>query len=287
MIYFIYNPNSGSKGTLNSEQILSKLNKIPNSKVLITQYPNHATEFVNEILPLNPERIIAIGGDGTINEVAKNLIGTQIPLGIIPKGSGNGLARHLDLYKPFDQALEIALKSQNFINSDVAYFNNKPFFCTAGIGFDAAVANDFSKSKTRGFINYIISSFRINNSYQSIEVKFENDKFFEPYFSITFANANQFGNHAYISPGSNLTDQNFELIKIKPINFFKKIQLGISLFLKTIENQNFVELSSTSNCKLKAKGNGFYHLDGEIGTWENLELNVSIQSEALKIIIPN
>lgn len=287
MIYFIYNPNSGSKGTLNSEQILSKLNKIPNSKVLITQYPNHATEFVDEILPLNPERIIAIGGDGTINEVAKNLIGTQIPLGIIPKGSGNGLARHLDLYKPFDQALEIALKSQNFINSDVTYFNNKPFFCTAGIGFDAAVANDFSKSKTRGFINYIISSFRINNSYQSIEVKFENDKFFEPYFSITFANANQFGNHAYISPGSNLTDQNFELIKIKPINFFKKIQLGISLFLKTIENQNFVELSSTSNCKLKAKGNGFYHLDGEIGTWENLELNVSIQSEALKIIIPN
>jgi len=287
MIYFIYNPNSGSKGTLNSEQILSKLNKIPNSKVLITQYPNHATEFVNEILPLNPERIIAIGGDGTINEVAKNLIGTQIPLGIIPKGSGNGLARHLDLYKPFDQALVIALKSQNFINSDVAYFNNKPFFCTAGIGFDAAVANDFSKSKTRGFINYIISSFRINNSYQSIEVKFENDKFFEPYFSITFANANQFGNHAYISPCSNLTDQNFELIKIKPINFFKKIQLGISLFLKTIENQNFVELSSTSNCKLKAKGNGFYHLDGEIGTWENLELNVSIQSEALKIITPN
>jgi len=284
MIYFIYNPNSGSKGTLNSEQILSKLNKIPNSKVLITQYPNHATEFVNEILPLNPERIIAIGGDGTINEVAKNLIGTQIPLGIIPKGSGNGLARHLDLYKPFDQALVIALKSQNFINSDVAYFNNKPFFCTAGIGFDAAVANDFSKSKTRGFINYIISSFRINNSYQSIEVKFENDKFFEPYFSITFANANQFGNHAYISPGSNLTDQNFELIKIKPINFFKKIKLGISLFLKNIHKHPKVTITSQKTCELEVHNCKYYHLDGETFDMEQTSVKIKIVPKSLKII---
>ena len=93
MVYFIYNPNAGNKSNRYRQKLINTLQKIPNSKILITEYANHANEIIQDIIPLNPSRIICVGGDGTVNEIGNALKGTGIPMGFIPLGSGNGLAR--------------------------------------------------------------------------------------------------------------------------------------------------------------------------------------------------
>lgn len=284
MNYIIYNPISGNKGNSSRLQNEQLLKNIPNTTILKTAYSNHASELTQQAISLNPTKIIVIGGDGTINEVAKELIDTEIPLGIVPMGSGNGLARHLGVPLEFKKALQFALDKNESKAIDVAYLNKQAFFCTAGIGFDATVAHDFSKRNGRGMINYVRSTFAMNREYQNIEVKFKNEKEFTPYFSITFANANQFGNHAYISPSSNLNDQLIELVSIKPLNFWERIQLGISLFLKTISNHSKVRINSVSTCELEVKNCSYYHLDGETFPMSDSSVKIKIIPKALRII---
>lgn len=284
MIYIIYNPISGSKGNSYRAKIEEQLQNIPKSKLYKTDYANHAEEITKSILEENPEKIIVIGGDGTINEVAKQLIDTEIPLGIIPMGSGNGLARHLGISFDFNKSLHLAIHSTNYQKIDVAYFNEHPFFCTAGIGFDAAVANDFAKRKGRGLFNYIKASLAVNNYYKPIEVQFENQDSFSSFFSITFANANQFGNNAFISPGSNLMDNKFELVTVKPLTILEKAQLGISLFLKTIHKHPKVAISSTDYCHIFVQNAAFYHLDGESFPLTDKSVKIKIVPSSLKIV---
>lgn len=284
MICIIYNPISGNKGTSYREQIEKDLQKIPNCLILRSEYVNHATELTQQAIASNPKKIIVIGGDGTINEVARQLIYSEIPLGIIPMGSGNGLARHLGLSLDFKTALNFALQHQSFQEIDVAYLNDQAFFCTAGIGFDAMVANDFSRRKGRGLLNYIKASFAMNRIYQPIQVKINEEPTFSPFFSITFANANQFGNHAFISPGSNLQDQQFELVCVKPLNFIEKAKLGISLFFKNIHKHPKVTITSQKTCELEVHNCKYYHLDGETFDMEQTSVKIKIVPKSLKII---
>lgn len=284
MIYIIYNPISGNKGNSYRAKIEEQLQNIPNSKIFKTAYANHAEELTKSIVAENPEKIIVIGGDGTINEVAKQLIAKEIPLGIIPMGSGNGLARHLGISLDFHKSLALAINSLNYQTIDVAFFNEKPFFCTAGIGFDAEVANNFSKRKGRGLLNYIFASLAVNCYYKNIEVKFENQEYYSTYFSITFANANQFGNNAFISPGSNLMDNKFELVTVKPLNILEKVKLGISLFLKSIHKHQKVTITSISSCSLQVNNANYYHLDGETFSLTKNSVNIKIVPKSLKII---
>lgn len=283
MIYIIYNPISGNKGKSIRQKIALRLQKIENSVLLTTAYANQATEFARYCIEKKAERIIVIGGDGTINEVARQLIHTSIPMAIVPMGSGNGLASHLKLPLKFEQALSFALEANESHAIDVAYFNEKPFFCTAGIGFDATVANDFAKSKNRGFFNYVLSSFKMAFQYQPLLAKEKNQPSFEPYFSISFANANQFGNNAYISPGSNLLDGNFEVVWVKPLHFILKLKLGISLFLKTIEKQPKVHIESRNLVEIEVENCQFYHLDGETFNLDKKSVKIEIVHKALKI----
>ena len=150
MIHFILNPNAGTNSTQKKAMFLAKLQSIPSAKIWVTEYMNHATELTKLALSENPERIIVIGGDGTINEVASAMLFTAIPLGIIPLGSGNGLARHLGIPLDFDRALIKALKGK-IITIDAGKWNERPFFCTAGIGFDATVAAHFAKDAREDF----------------------------------------------------------------------------------------------------------------------------------------
>lgn len=283
MIYIIYNPISGNKGKSIKQKIAFQLQKIENSVLLKTEYANHASELAKYCITQKADRIIVIGGDGTINEVARELIFTPIPLAIVPMGSGNGLASHLKIPLQFDQALSFALEANESKAIDVAYFNNQAFFCTAGIGFDALVANDFSKSKQRGFVSYVRSSFKMAFKYEPILAKEKNQNKFHPYFSISFANANQFGNNAFISPGSNLMDDQFEVVWVKPIGFFQKLKLGISLFLKTIEKQPKVRIDSRKNLELEVSNCPYYHLDGETFELKENSIKIEIKHKALKI----
>ena len=201
MIHFIYNPNAGVINEAQKKQWIKTMHAIPNVIIWETTKPLEAKDFTRNAIAQGAKKIIAVGGDGTINEVASVLVGTSIPLGIIPLGSGNGLARHLNIPLNYKKAFQKVLVGAS-IKIDVGYINNKPFFCTAGIGFDAAVAHRFAGGKGRGLINYMKATLFTLLKYQPILVSV-NEGALEKVFSLSIANANQFGNDAFISPFSN------------------------------------------------------------------------------------
>ena len=278
MIHFILNPNAGTKSMQKRERIVKTLQAIPHAKIWQTKRMNHASELTRKALSEGATKIIAIGGDGTINEVASALLYTSIPLGIIPMGSGNGLARHLGIPLEFNKALQKALEGTSF-TIDSGKWNDRSFFCTAGIGFDAYVASHFASRGKRGFLNYIYSSLILLFNYRPVNIKE-----FGPIFSFTVANANQFGNNAFISPNSDLQDGLLEVIRIKPSNFFHIIILGISLFSKKIHLNSRSEVSTVKSLTFHTTIGIPYHLDGESLLIENEKNLVSILPSSLLVV---
>ncbi|TBH73612.1 diacylglycerol/lipid kinase family protein [Aquirufa nivalisilvae] len=283
MIHFIYNPNSGSKSNASKKQMLQKLEKIENSQVHLTQYAGHAHDLARKAVQNGAQKVIAIGGDGTIHEIASALIGTNTALGIIPIGSGNGLARHLGIHLSFTKALQQVIQG-NEILIDVAFWNQDAFFCTAGIGFDAEVAHQFAKGEKRGLINYIRSSIKSVLQYQPIQI-LQKDETREDIFSMTFANANQFGNNAFISPYSNLQDGNFEVVKVEPLTIWESAQLGISLFLKNISQHKKVSIQSYQRYDFSVPIGTLYHMDGENLQTKELHHTIKIIPKFLRVIL--
>lgn len=283
MIHFIYNPNSGSKSNASKKQMLQKLEKIENSQVHLTQYAGHAHDLASRAVQNGAKKVIAIGGDGTIHEIASALIGTNTALGIIPIGSGNGLARHLGIHLSFSKALRQVIQG-NEILIDVAFWNQDAFFCTAGIGFDAEVAHQFAKGEKRGLINYIRSSIKSVLQYQPIQI-LQKDETSEEVFSMTFANANQFGNNAFISPYSNLQDGNFEVVKVEPLTIWESAQLGISLFLKNISRHKKVSIQSYQRYDFSVPIGTLYHMDGENLQTKELHHTIKIIPNFLRVIL--
>jgi len=281
MIFFIINIKSGSKSTSSKAQLIQKLNKIENSSLHFTEYSGHGGELAKLAISQQASKIIVVGGDGTINEVASELIHTKIPIGIIPIGSGNGLARHLKIPMDFNSALNIALHGENKVIDSLTW-NSKPFFCTAGIGFDAYVAEEFSKTQHRGFWNYIKSTLRSSLTYVPIQIEINNQ--IENVFSLSIANANQFGNNAYISPLSNIQDALFEVVKISPLHFIEKAQLGIRLFLKTILSHPKVVVKSFSIFEFSIKKGICYHIDGESLISECNQVKIKIIPKSLIVV---
>lgn len=278
MIHFILNPNAGTNSLQKRERIVKSLNGIPNSKVWQTERVKHASELTEIAISEGATKVIAIGGDGTINEVASALLYSNIPLGIIPMGSGNGLARHLQIPLQFDKALHKALNG-TIISIDAGKWNERPFFCTAGIGFDAQVAAHFANRGKRGFLNYLYSTLVSLNQYQAIVIK---DK--GQVFSFTVANANQFGNNAYISPESDLQDGLLETILIKPGGILALANLGISLFRKNLPLHPLVSVSSVHTLQIEASEGIPYHLDGESLTLTSNRIEIAILPSALLVV---
>jgi len=278
MIHFILNPNAGTNSPNKRARILSILQAIPNAKVWQTERVNHAKELTQKAISEKATKIIAIGGDGTINEVASNLLYTNIPLGIIPMGSGNGLARHVGLALQFEKALERALNGKPLL-IDSGKWNDRSFFCTAGIGFDAYVASHFAKRGKRGFLNYIYSTIASLLNYQVIHIEE-----FGPLFSFTIANANQFGNNAFISPASDLQDGFLETIQIKPSNRWSIAYLGISLFLKKVHLNSLVTISKVKSMQFHTSQVLPYHLDGESLLLEPGTIEIQILPASLLVV---
>ncbi len=278
MIHFILNPNAGTNSLQKRERIVKTLQAIPHSKIWQTERMNHASEITRNALIEGATKVIAIGGDGTINEVASALLHTSVPLGIIPMGSGNGLARHLCIPLEFNKALERALEGTS-ITIDSGKWNDRSFFCTAGIGFDAFVAEHFAKRAKRGFLNYIYSTLVSFRKYHAIHIDG-----IGPVFSFTVANANQFGNNAYISPESDLQDGLLEIIQIKPGSFWSIANLGISLFQKKLPAHPLVKISAVKALHIQVNKSIPFHLDGESIILEKNTIDISILPASLVVV---
>ena len=283
MNYFIYNPISGNYPQYKRAALLNLIISNPENIILETENKNDEKQLTEKALKLGAKKIIAIGGDGTINKVASVISGTDVILGIIPMGSGNGLARHVGIPINPAQALKKAM-SENSIKIDACTINNKLFFCTAGIGFDATVAEIFDKRGIRGFFNYMIAVIISLYRHKTIEIELENGKK-EELFLLTIANANQYGNNAFISPHSNIQDGEFEIIKIKKNNIFNLFCISIQLFLKNIHKSKAVEIIPAKSFNIKYKSGQLIHLDGESIKTENDFLQINILPGVLNVAL--
>ena len=282
MLVFLINPYAGNNPKKTIDKIESLIKNIPNSIIYKTTAAGDEKNIIQNVIREKPNRIIVIGGDGTVNSVASLLVDTKIPLAIIPTGSGNGLARHLNIPMQFEKALEIAVNGK-VIQIDVGTINNKYFFCTAGIGFEAKVAHHFSKSRKRGLINYIYSSLVSFLRYNPIEFMLKNE-IKSTAFTLSIANANQYGNNAFISPEADIQDGLFELVEIKPINFLQSISVTFHLFNKSLHKSKFTVIRKCSEVELLYKTNEEIQIDGEPFYTESEILKFSIKKNSLDMI---
>lgn len=265
-ILFIINPISGGR---RKDMFLSLLDKIPDrAKFSIelrkTEYAGHASVLAREAVTAGIQRIVAVGGDGTVNEIAKELIGSNTSLGIIPLGSGNGLARHLKI--PMNTAKALELLNHAIVKKiDVGYMNSQAFFCTAGLAFDAHIGKIFSGMKGRGLMGYIKSVFREYFHYTSeeYEVELKGRKSRYRAFLITVANAGQYGNNVYIAPKADISDGLLDLCIVKSFSVFRLFSMAYRTLNRTVNKSRYTTTIQAKNFIIRRRNKGSYHIDGE------------------------
>lgn len=282
-IFLVVNNYAGQKcGARAADIVVSYLMKKRCSvEYSYTEYSGHATKLAAEACASGFDLVAAVGGDGTVNEVAQGLAGTKTPMGIIPVGSGNGLARELGI------SLKLLKSAKNLIigkdqHLDVCRLNNQRFFCTSGIGFDALIAEKMSKSGSRGFLKYIQIVLKESLFFKPFDVciKIDGVSVEKPVFLITFANASQFGNNAFIAPEACLTDG---LIDVVVVGAFSRIWMpffAIALFTQTILKLPFVNNYKARQIDIQSADSPYYHFDGESGM---LNVPAKITLDAAKI----
>ena len=286
-IRFVINPVSGSASHNSISEIIKDTidkNKI-HLDIHLTKQRGHASELAYDALKLGYDYVIAVGGDGTVNEIASALVGQSIGLGIIPCGSGNGLSRSLGI--PMD--IKKALKKINDLNAkyiDVGFVDDSPFFCTSGLGFDAHIGELFEKASGRGFQTYVKESLKSFFEYKPKKLRFKNIDFdrTEEVFVLTLANAGQYGNNAYISPEAKLDDGLLDLCILKPFTFISGLSLAYKLFNQTIHTSEFLEIIRVKELLVESDELIKYHLDGEFKFSNKKQIKFSIKPKSLKVL---
>ena len=254
--------------------------------IRFTGYAGHATEITKNAVKEEYKYVIAAGGDGTVNEIAKALVGTPCVLGIIPLGSGNGLARDLNISMSIDKSIETISKGVKR-NIDYGIANEHIFFCTCGVGFDAFVSEKFADEKMRGPIGYVknILESVIDFKSEIYELVYDGKTIKEEAFVVTCANASQYGNEAYIAPGADMEDGKMNVSLIKPINALEMPQTTIQLFTKNLHKNNKVIQILTSELLIRRSRSGAMHIDGE-SVDAGKEINVKIVHKGLYVLAP-
>ena len=227
---------------------------------------------------------MAVGGDGTVNEVASGLIGTNTALGIIPNGSGNGFARHLDISTRMNRAIEM-LNSSEVINVDYGLVNDIPFFSTFGVGFDAVVAHDFADS-SRGLKGYVQSIFKDLFQYkpETYHLEGEGIDLTTTAFLINFANAGQWGYDAYIAPKASVQDGWLDVAVVTEFPMTAAAGLALSLFTKDIDENLYMNTIRAKELTLTRTSAGAAHIDGTPTTMPD-KLHIQIVEDGLKVLV--
>ena len=285
---FIINPISGTGKISNIESLIERhidsKKFIP--KIIRTRYQGHAAKIARRSIEKGNKIIVAVGGDGTINEIASELVGKNAILGIIPNGSGNGLARHLGIPLKKEHALAL-LTSGKIKKIDAGKVNNKFFFCTCGTGFDARVGKIFDRLTGRGFLNYVRTVIREFVTYQpkKYKIRIDGKKIKKRAFLITIANAGQYGNNAYIAPGAKIDDGLLDICIFRPFPVFKSIILGLRLFSRTIDKSKYLDVYQGKQVIIQRDKKINMHLDGEPVKMKN-RVRVSIVPGSLAVVVP-
>ena len=286
VIRFIVNPISGTHPKSNIPTMIDEhLNKeLFEYEVVFTEYAGHAAELAKESVELHHDIVAAVGGDGTVNEVARSLVHTPTALAIIPCGSGNGLARHLCL--PMDIKKSIDIINQCQIEAfDYGVINGLPFFCTCGMGFDAFISLKFAESGKRGPVTYVENVLKEGLKYkpETYIVEDESGSHHFKAFLIACANASQYGNNAYIAPGASMKDGEMDIIIMEPFTAIEAPQISMDLFMKTLTNNSKIKMFRTKKLHIHRSQPGAIHYDGDPVMTE-ADVDVSIEHLGISIV---
>lgn len=291
-ITFIYNPVSGVMG---KRMIMSQVEeRIDRSQfeieVVKTAWAGHATLLARQAVEAGADIVCAVGGDGTMNEVARALIGTRVALAIIPCGSGNGLARHLHI--PLDPIRAIELINTATIRQmDYGLINQHPFFCTCGVGFDAFISEKFAKAKLRGPLTYVenvlTNGLKYNPETYDIDIIGEHEEHStQKAFLIACGNASQYGNNFYITPGASVRDGLLDVTIIKPFTVLDAPQVALQLVGGTVESNHLFSTFRCRNITIHRQKSGVIHYDGD-PIMSGPEVHISVVPHGINCVCPS
>ena len=292
--HFIVNPISGNAN--NRKYAESLIRRLENHEdvscsIHVLSARGEAENYARQ-LPLVLDRdttVVSVGGDGTFNESASGLLNSSLRIAIIPRGSGNGLARMLRLPNRWNEQVHYLLSNQT-IRIDAGRFAQRNFFCTAGFGFEAAIAFLFDKTgrKKRGPKQYVHHILREVFTYKpvKVELSLDGETLCDDFFSVCFANADQYGNNAIIAPEASLTDGLFHVILVRPFPLIAAGTMGAALMGGYFDKLPFVETRKVRHATLKSVSDPRFHCDGEPLHFSS-PLEINVQPHALLIQVPD
>ena len=285
-ITFIINPISGTHSKDEIPQMIDEVldKDMFDYKVILTEYAGHAADIAREEAAKGTDIVAAVGGDGTVNEVARSLTHKDTALAIVPCGSGNGLARHLCLPMDIRKAIEMinACKIESF---DYGVINEMPFFCTCGMGFDAFISLKFAEAGKRGPVTYVENVLKEGLKYkpETYEVSDESGARKYKAFLIACANASQYGNNAYIAPGATMKDGEMDVIVMEPFDVLDAPQIAADLFMKTLGNNSKIKTFRTKRLHIHRSEAGAIHYDGD-PIMTDADVDVHIEHDGIRIV---
>lgn len=254
--------------------------------LVLTERARHASQLARAALDEGCELIVAVGGDGTMNETASVLVDTPAILGLVPCGSGDGLGRHLGLHGPVARALRI-LRAGRPRLIDTGLANGNPFFTVAGVGFEAEIAHRFNQLERRGFWRYLTTSMSALRQWRPEEYRISHAGRHESVraFTLAVANCNQYGNEARIAPAARIDDGLLDLAAVPPLTWPNALPLAWRLFRGTLPRASGVVLRRAEAFVVERAAPGRLHTDGEAGPTA-ARIEFTVKPASLRVMCP-
>lgn len=288
---FIFNPTSGRNRR--RPQLASGIRDFIAARALdadfaVTEGPGHATALAREAVRRGCECVVAVGGDGTMNEVAQALLHTPAALALVPCGSGNGLALHLGLPRSSFAALQLIAGDQGRVAAvDTGTANGRPFFNAMGFGLDADVSHRFNRLTSRGLPAYVRTALAALR-----ELRREKCSIFDGVRRVTLetilvavANSDQYGNNARIAPGARVDDGALDLVAVRPVGFFGATTLAARLFLGNLDASRDITRFRGARFVVERAAPGLIHTDGETHATD-ARVEIAVAPRSLRVVIP-
>jgi diacylglycerol kinase (ATP) len=289
---FVFNPRSGRPRR--NAPILPMLRSFMSARSLdadlvCTEGPGHATELARDAVAAGCLRIVAVGGDGTVNEVAQALIHTPAAMGLVPCGSGNGLALHLGLPRAIPDALELAAGTSGRVAEiDTGTVNGLVFVNAMGLGLDADVARRFNLLTRRGLPAYTRTALAafLGRATERCQVSVGGHRETLDTLLIAVANSDQYGNNARIAPHARVDDGVLDLVAVRPVGILSACSLGARLFLGSIDRSKGVRRMRGARFLIERTAAGIIHTDGETHVAAAC-VEVIVKPRSLRLIVPS
>lgn len=284
----IINPISGTTSKEGMQRhVTERLSALGHTvETAVTAASGDATALACRACDEGFDTVLAAGGDGTVNEIAAALRHKPVTLGILPCGSGNGLARHLGIPVDIDEALDI-VAAGHVVAADSATVNNRPFFCTFGVGFDAAVSEKFARQRRRGKLTYIRSALATYVKYhpQIYTINSNGYVLTEKAFLVAVCNASQYGNNAYIAPEASITDGLLDVTIVHNGPLPSMALMGIDMMTGYINRNTLIHTFRTPAVTISSRASGPAHLDGEPVSIDDV-MDICCMPSSLKVYTP-